>query len=286
MPFFSTFVLDKPVEIPGKASHISLWVNAASDWGRVVYVLRDAKGESWISVGTLGAWNCDDTPHESFFNFDGWRLLRFEMPSHAPYDRYREMGTTWWGSMANGDNIVDLPLTLEKVYVERRPKAMYVNTLEPTDPSPVLLGELIAEYASADDMGEAAILRNRIEMPSPAEGFKRSNPIAELEQKGELAATQITKVLLPSFEPDATRGVFHFNEVPNAATYDIWVGLSPDGAGAIHVGKDLKKSPADLRNLRPATDFYAFIVHKDKDGKVSKPSKPFKFRLESDFAER
>ena len=31
--------------IPGKASHLGLWVRAASDWGRVVYVLRDLIGE-------------------------------------------------------------------------------------------------------------------------------------------------------------------------------------------------------------------------------------------------
>src|SRR4030095_7899887 len=60
MPFFTTLVPAAPVTIPGKASHLGLWVHAASDWGRFVYVLRDAKDEKWISVGTKEEWNNDD----------------------------------------------------------------------------------------------------------------------------------------------------------------------------------------------------------------------------------
>ena len=44
MPYYTTLEPANPVTIPGKASHLGLWVKAASDWGRVVYVLRDAKG--------------------------------------------------------------------------------------------------------------------------------------------------------------------------------------------------------------------------------------------------
>ena len=286
MPFFSTFVLDKPVEISGKAKYLSLWAKGASDWGRVVYVLRDAKGESWISVGSIGEWNCDDMPCESYFNFDGWRLLRFEMPSHAPYDRYREAGSVWWGSMGNGDGIVDLPLKLEKVYVERRPKAMYVNSLEPADLSPVLLGELIAEYASPDEMGEEVIRRDRILMPSPQAGFKRSNPIVGLKQTGELKPTRITKVEHTTFEPNGTRGVFYFDQVTDAVSYDIWISTEPDGTGALHLGKDIKNTEVVVSGTRPNSDLYAFIIFKDKNGKVSKPSEPFQFKLDSQFGNR
>jgi len=94
MPWYTTLVPRRPIIIPGKASHLGLWVRAASDWGRVVYSLRDAKGERWISVGTREQWNCDDTHLWSFFNFDGWRYLRFEMPSNSPYDNFRELGST------------------------------------------------------------------------------------------------------------------------------------------------------------------------------------------------
>ena len=61
MPFYTTLVPPTPIVIPGKASHLGLWVKAASDWGRVVYSLRDAKGERWISIGKKDEWNVDDT---------------------------------------------------------------------------------------------------------------------------------------------------------------------------------------------------------------------------------
>ena len=39
MPFYTTVVPTRPIVIPGKASHLGLWVKAASDWGRMVYCL-------------------------------------------------------------------------------------------------------------------------------------------------------------------------------------------------------------------------------------------------------
>jgi len=81
----------RPIVIPGKASHLGLWVRASSDWGRVVYCLKDAKGERWISVGQKGEWNVDDTHCWSQFCFDGKRYLRFELPGNAPYDLFHEM---------------------------------------------------------------------------------------------------------------------------------------------------------------------------------------------------
>jgi len=286
MPYFSTFVLDNPVEIPGRSSHLSMWVRAQSDWGRLVYVLRDAKGEGWISVGSIGEWNCDDMPSDSYFNFDGWRLIRFETPSHAPYDRYRNPGSLCWGSLGDGDGIVDLPLKLEKIYVERRAKVMYVNTLEPADPTPVLLGELIAEYATPEDMTEKAIMLDRLEMPRPVRNFTRTNPITELAAKGELPATKITGVEHPSFEPNGTRGVFLFDEVAGATAYDIWVSTAPDGTGALQLGKDIKATKTEIRGTRPNADLYAFIVYRTADGKTSKPSPAFKFKLDSQFGNR
>ena len=100
-------------------------------------------------MGTKGTWNNDDTPNASVFNFDGKRLIRFELPSNLPWDHFREMGTTWWGA-SGGDQVVDLPLSLEKVFIERRGKAMYVNSLETTDPAPSS-GQLYVEYESPND---------------------------------------------------------------------------------------------------------------------------------------
>jgi hypothetical protein len=285
MPFYTALKPSAPVVIPGKGTHLTMWVRAASDWGRIVYVLRDAQGEKWTSVGSVGEWNCDDTPGASFFNFDGWRLVRLELPSHAPYDSFREAGTTSWGS-SGGDGIVDLPLAIEKIFIERRPRAMYVNSLEPTDHSPVLLGSLAVEYASTDDMGEAAIARNRIRMAPPPAGSSRVNPIAALAAAGTLPATAITAVEHPAHYYDGTRGIFRFNEVEGAMHYDIWLAQQADGSDALKLGSRLKQSGAQVNGFRAGTTFHAFVVYTDKTGATSKPSAPFAFSLNNQFGMR
>lgn len=282
MPFYTALKPEKPVLIPGKASHLTMWVRAASDWGRVVYVLRDAKGEKWTSVGSMGEWNSDDTLCASFFNFDGWRLVRFELPSHAPYDSFREAGTTWWGS-SGGDSIVDLPLTIEKIFIERRVRAMYVNSLEPTDPAAVLLGAISAEYDSADEMTEAAVARNRTRMPPPPAGAPRINPITALVEAGTLPASAITAVEQPEHYYDGTRGIFRFKEMEEAVHYDIWLSMHADGSGALKLGNKLKQSGALVNGFRADVEFYAFLVYTDKKGATSKPSAPFKFSLKNQF---
>ncbi len=124
MPWYNTLTPRRPITLPGAPSHLGLWVQGASDWGRVVYSLRDAKGERWISVGTKDQWNCNDMHGWSMFNFDGWRSLRFELPGHLGYDNFRRAGTTWWGSQ-DGDGVVDLPLKLEQIILEQRSHILY-----------------------------------------------------------------------------------------------------------------------------------------------------------------
>lgn len=280
MPYYTTLAPETPIVIPGKGKYLSMEVTAASDWGRIVYVLRDAKGEKWISTGTRDTWNNDDTPGASYFNFDGKRLVRFELPSHLPWDGFREMGTTWWGS-AEGDGVVDLPLSLEKVFIERRSKAMYVNSLEPAPEKPVILGDIYVEYESPEMMKEQVALK----MPPPPVTSAAFNPIKELEN-GSLPPSEIIKVEEPDHYYDGTRGIFHFREMPEAVAYDIYLSLSPDGANALKLGSRLKKSGQLVQGFLAHTDFYAFVVYCDQHGNYSKPSPPFKLHLQDNFGNK
>ena len=283
MPWYTSIVPEKPIVIPGKASHIGLWVNAASDWGRVIYCLRDAKGQKWISIGTKEQWNCDDTHQWSSFCFDGWRYLRFEMPSNLPYDNFREAGSTWWGHHGPGGGIVHLPLALEKIIIERRTHAMYVNDPQPARPDDVLLGDLIAEYATEFDKTEDVVAQSRITMKVP-EGIPNLwNPIETLTAQGTGTVNGITHIDPPEHEYDGTRCLVFFNTTPDAVSYDIWVGPYADGTGAIRLGVGWKKPGGMITGLRPETEFYAFVVCTYKDGKMSKPSKPFRFALKDMF---
>lgn len=283
MPYYTTLVPAQPLTLRGKGGHIGLWVRAASDWGRVVYALRDAKGERWISVGLKGQWNCDDMYNWSVFCFDGWRYLRFELPVNSPYDSFRELGTTWWGHYGKGDGIVDLPLKLEKIFVERRTHAMYVNSPRPTRPDDVLLGDLYVEYESPADKTQEAIRLSRLRMPVPAGAPKLENPIADMAMSGVGAPTKITGIRLPDQHADGTQCYLDFQPVEDAKQYDVWVSPYASGDGALDLGRKWAKPGLLLRGMRPDTDFYIWVVYTDAKGKQSKPSAPLKIRLKDMF---
>jgi hypothetical protein len=282
MPYYTCLKPEKPVPISGKAAHILLWANANSDWGRVVYVLRDARGKLWYSVGFAGNWNCDDMPGDSVFCFDSWRLLRYELPANAPWDSFRELGMTRWGSDRE-DSIVELPLALEKIFIERRSSVMYGNGAHRiAEEKPVLLGDLYVEYAKESDMTDEAIRLSRIRAPQfPAASLP--NPIAELRKSGALPPGRIAKVDDPATWFDGTRGVFTFEMPTNAVGADIWLSLHPDGRGALKLGQGLKKSPSEVSGFLADTEFHAFLVWTDKDGRTSAPSAPFAFKLIDHF---
>ena len=287
MPWYSVLTPARPIEIPGKASALGLWVRAASDWGRVVYCLRDAKGERWISIGTKDDWNCNDPHNWSVFNFDGWRYLRFEMPAHSGYDRFRESGTTWWGHRG-GDGIVDLPLSIESVIVERRTHVMYVNTPEPADPADVLLADLTAEYASASDATPEAIRVSRLRMPLPKTARTLPNPIERMLATNALPAAAIDSVRQPDWGYDGTSCHVFFREQPGAAQYQVWVAAYPDGRGAVALGA-MPASGGLVRGLRPARKLYLWLTYTEKPeagaktGRQSKPSAPFEIELVDAF---
>ncbi|MBQ6470356.1 MAG: hypothetical protein IJJ33_00100 [Victivallales bacterium] len=278
MPYYTTLTPARPIAIPGKAKYLTMEVTAASDWGRVVYVLKDAKGETWTSVGTRKSYNCDDTPNASFFNFDGKRLVRFELPSHLDWDNFREMGTTWWGS-CGGDGVVDLPLTIERIHVERRNQAMHVNELVSVPDPSVCLGALYAEYESPKDLH----YQKGPQKPMPPTAAVHFNPIAELERGATLPASEIIRVDEPNHYYDGTRGVFHFRTMANASAYDIWLSRKQDGTDAIRLAKNLTKSGVLVSGFLADTDFYAFVIYRDKQGAHAHPSPAFHLKLQDKF---
>ena len=283
MPYFTCLPLKKPVTIEGKASRLTVRVKAASDWGRIVFVLKDASNRRWYSVGRAGDWNGDDMPGDSTFCFDGWRLLKYDLPSCLPWDCFRELGMTCWGS----DSLhapIELPLSLEKIFVERRNGAMYGNGFEriPEDKG-VLLGALSVEYDSAEYLGKEAIRLSLIRAPElPASSLP--DTIAEMTKAGTLAPGRITGVRDPDQWYDGTRGLFAYEVPAEAVSVDFWLSLNEEGKGAHRLLKGWKQgSPAYVQGFVADTTFWAYLVWTDKDGNVSKPSAPFKFRLVDHF---
>jgi len=270
MPWYGILKPKRPVPLPGAPSHIGLWVKGASDWGRVIYVLRDAKGERWTSIGTKDQYNCDDSHSWSSFNFDGWRYLRFELPGHLGWDNYRLNGTTWWRA-DGGDDIVDLPVRLEEIIVEQRTHILYVNDVQPVASDTVAFGKMYAEYAAPEDASDAAVKRSQLRMPRPPTP-DLPNPIAQMQRDGVGAPTKLLKLTQPDHYYDGTRMHVHFQEAPGAKAYHLWVSPHADGRGAVNLVPPGIGNGQLVTGLRPGIKLYYWIVYADADGKLSKPS--------------
>ena len=283
MPYYTCLTLKKPVVIPGKGKALRLDVKAASDWGRVVFVLKDASGRRLYSSGQKGEWNADDMGCHSFFCFDGWRRLKIALPSNAPWDAYRESGFATWGS-DDPKLPVALPLAIEKLFVERRGGVMYGNGYVPFDhDTPVLLGALHVEYASEADTGEEAVRLSRLRMP-PVSVSQMPNPIADMAKANPLPAGRVVSVEDPDTWFNGTNGDFTFELPEEAVSWEVWAARDKDGRGALRLGKDLRKNPCNVRGFLAGQTFHVFVVWRDKAGRQSKPSEPFEVRLEDHFA--
>lgn len=259
------------ITLEGAPAKLGLWVKGASDWGRFIYVLRDAKGERWESIGAKDDYNCDDVHSWSQFHFDGWRYLTFELPGHTGWDSFRKHGTTWWRS-DEGDGVVDLPLKLEAVVVEQRSHLLYVNDVQPASSNRVSFGKMFVEYETPFDATRAAVSESKLRMPMPKRIGELPNPIADMARDGVGAATTIVRIRPPEHEYDGTRAHIDFKEVEGAKAYYLWCSAHADGQGAVNMVPAGIKNGQLVRGFRPAIKLYYWIVYADKDGKLSKPS--------------
>src|SRR5260370_39502015 len=115
------------------------------------------------------------------------------------------MGTTFWGHYGPGDGIVDYPLTLEKIIVERRTHVIAGTELVPAAPDDVLLGSLFAEYETATDRTPEAIRLSQLRMPLPAAPPELANPLKKFIDAGDGNGPAISKVAPPERADDDTR---------------------------------------------------------------------------------
>jgi len=284
--WFGVYEPKAPIAIPGKARALGIWVNGCSNWGRFVYEIRDAKGETFVSRGTILNWNCNDGHQWSFFNFDGWRYVEFPLPGTLPYDDYREADSVWWGS-EDGDGIVDLPLSLTKLVVEHRTHNIYVDEMVPSPGLWVELDDLTAVYESAATMTDAPVALQQRTKGKVLERFSDhpealANPIAALQEKGVGAAATILKIYPPETWNDGKRAMVDLRPVEGAKEYRIYVSAYETGAGAVR--RAASKEPTFLvLNLRAEFPIHFFATYVDKDGKESKPSKAVTKVLKDEF---
>jgi hypothetical protein len=285
MPWYNILMPKQPVVLDGAPAALGLWVKGASDWGRVIYVLRDARGERWTSIGTQDQYNCDDVHSWSAFNFDGWRYLRFELPGHTGWDNFRKHGTTWWRS-DGGDGVVDLPVKLEAIIVEQRTHVLYVNDVQPVASNAVEFGKLYVEYNDPADATPEAVRVSGLRIPLPQGVPDLPNPIAEAQRTGTAAPTAITKLEPPLERNDGTAVHVRFTEVPGAKMHFVWASAHADGRAAVNLTPGGAKSGVLVTGLRPALPLYFWVTYQDAQGKPSKPSAAATVTLVDTFAEK
>jgi hypothetical protein len=258
-------------------------VKGNSSWGRVIYQLRDAKGELWTSTGTKDEWNCDDTHGWSSVNFDGWRYLRFPLPSTAPWDNARELETTWWGSRG-GDGIVDLPLSVEKIIVEARNEVPWLGEMKLVPERSYKLSHLVAEYDAEELATPAVLAKHKLRMPLPVWTGPAENILAKLNAEAVAAAPELREFTEPTHFNDGRRMTIHFNEAPELK-YNLYLSLYPDGRGADLVKAGVKDDQV-VTGFKPEIPLYLFLTRIGADKKESKPSKPIKLTTHDNFAEK
>ena len=181
------------------------------------------------------------------------------------------------------DGIVDLPLSLEKIIVERRTHVIKVDDLIRANPADVLLGDLYAEYESEANRTDEAVRLSRLRMPQPKDAPALDNPIQKLTETGTGAPTTITKVAPPEREYDGTRCHVFFEPVAGAKSYDIWVSTYPDGRGAIKLATGWTQPGQLLTGLPANVALYLFATSTGADDKPSKPSAAKRILLKDDF---
>jgi hypothetical protein len=281
--WYGVFTPPEPVEIPGKARALGIRARGNSGWGRIVYELEDAEGESYLSCGTKDAWNCDDTHSWSYFNFDGWRYMEFPLPGSSPGDDYREKDSVWWGH--TGDGVVDLPLRLVRVIVEMPTHLIYADRQVAVEELSVELDDLVAVYRDAEMATESPVELQRAArgaVRAESEGAALPNPIRRLREEGGLEAPEILGLRLPEQRRAGDRVHVRIRPMPQAAEYQVWVSAYPDGRGA-QVMAGGAEPELLVSRLRPEVPLYLFATYKDAEGGQSRPSAARKTVLTDEF---
>ncbi len=283
--WYGSFAPPEPIPIPGRARALGLWVEGRSNWGRIVYEVEDAEGEVWRSVGTRESHNCDDIHTWSYFNFDGWRFLEFPLPSHEPYDNYRHHDTVWWGS-DGGNNVVDLPLRLRRIFIEQRTHLIYVDRLLPVPDRGVRLHRLYALYENAENMTDTPVRRQREwrdKLTWEVKATPLPNPMATLRAEAVGDPTRFESLAPPDdYNGMVTELQIRLGPVTEAREYRIYVAAYEDGRGAQVIARGAEPT-LTVRRLQPGFPLYLFATWVDAEGRESRPTAARRILLVDEF---
>jgi hypothetical protein len=175
MPMYTTYHLAKPVELKGEPTSMAIAVKGNSGWGRIIFELKDASGQTWRHLGApqargeispwlldwmpkemlaskedgtkepvkMADWNTDDVWGASRIKFDGWKYLEVPLPGtfQGDYRMYWPTNSQW---KYDKDGIMHYPLTVTGITVEIPEKVLKLNRYEPVADASFQFGEILA----------------------------------------------------------------------------------------------------------------------------------------------
>jgi hypothetical protein len=170
MPMYGRLQPAAPIELPGQPNELGIWINGNSGWGRVIYELRDAGGQRWISIGAaakdephpwmldwmsqeqleqqgklqINDWNTDDAYGVSRIAFDGWRYVGFPLPGNYPGENHPWPANCNW--RCDGDGIVRYPLHLAGITIEIPAKVLHLKKWAPPARPAIELRDITAGH--------------------------------------------------------------------------------------------------------------------------------------------
>ncbi len=101
------------IQIPVSASSIGAWVCGNSSWGRILFELKDAAGQRWLSARS----------ESTFIDFDGYRYIGVDLPHMPKGKRVEPVGFRPWVCNVNKDvrkAVPAYPMTLTRLIFETR----------------------------------------------------------------------------------------------------------------------------------------------------------------------
>lgn len=127
--------LAQPAQIEGEPAAIGVWVKGNSNWGRIMFEIRDAEGEVWRSLGT-GGWGCDilDWPGNIAVNFDGWNFVALPLRDTALFNDHSPGPVLEQWVSSGGNKRIDYPISVTGLIVEMNRSTIDLRDFKPVEP--------------------------------------------------------------------------------------------------------------------------------------------------------
>jgi hypothetical protein len=177
-PYLPTYVAlrhKKGIPLPERPTQIGLMVNGNGSWGRIIFELEDASGQTWTSIGAAqagkpprwmedwlspkevaamgtmmsGDWNTNDPWQRSRINFEGWRYVDFPLPGNYPGEQYHWPYSNQWRH--TGDGIVHYPMKLTRLIVEMPQKVLHMREFKAVPRPEIYLRDLTVTHRAPEE---------------------------------------------------------------------------------------------------------------------------------------